>query len=57
MCPRFFYADERTEEGQSKGQALDGPAHGDFYTKLAKQEEEIPWHATFSKGKGYVKFN
>ncbi|KAH7342555.1 hypothetical protein BKA65DRAFT_586487 [Rhexocercosporidium sp. MPI-PUGE-AT-0058] len=55
---RFFYADERTEEGKLKGFALDGDAHGEFYAQLAKPEDgaEIPWNATFVKGKGYVKF-
>lgn len=39
-----------------KGFALDGAAHGDFYMQLAKHEN-IPWHATFVKDKGYVKFD
>ncbi|KUL86745.1 hypothetical protein ZTR_04834 [Talaromyces verruculosus] len=53
---RFFYADERHEDGKFKGMAVDGPAHGEFYPQLAKQEAKIPWHATFVKGKGYVEF-
>jgi hypothetical protein len=53
---RFFYADERTEEGKLKGMALDGPAHGEFYAQLARQEGTMPWHATFVKDKGYVQF-
>jgi hypothetical protein len=36
--------------------ALDGAAHGEFYAQLAKQEEVVPWHATFVKDKGYVQF-
>jgi hypothetical protein len=36
--------------------ALDGDAHAEFYAELAAQESEIPWHATFVKGKGYVEF-
>lgn len=39
-----------------KGMQLDGPAHGEFYAELAGQEKEVPWHATFVKDKGYVKF-
>jgi len=54
--PRFFYADERTGEGNNKGIALDGAAHGDFYAQLANHEENVPWHATFVKDKGYVQF-
>jgi hypothetical protein len=39
-----------------KGLDLDGEAHGDFYAQLAAHEKNIPWHATFVKGKGYAKF-
>ncbi|PVI07515.1 NAD(P)-binding protein [Periconia macrospinosa] len=53
---RFFYADERNEDGSMKGMKLDGDAHAEFYAQLASGQGEIPWHATFVKGKGYVKF-
>lgn len=53
---RFFYADERGEGGKMKGLELDGPAHGEFYAQLAEHQKDVPWHATFVKGKGYVKF-
>lgn len=53
---RFFYADERTAEGKLKGQGLSGPAHADFYAALAKHDAEVPWHATFVEGTGYVPF-
>ncbi|EED12613.1 conserved hypothetical protein [Talaromyces stipitatus ATCC 10500] len=53
---RFFYADERHEDGKFKGMAVDGPAHGEFYPQLASNDGGVPWHATFIKGKGYVKF-
>ncbi|TGJ83497.1 hypothetical protein E0Z10_g5254 [Xylaria hypoxylon] len=53
---RFFYADERFENGKSKGNDIDGPAHGDFFTKLANHEGKVPWLATFVKDKGYVQF-
>uniref|UniRef100_A0A8H7NQS9 Uncharacterized protein n=1 Tax=Bionectria ochroleuca TaxID=29856 RepID=A0A8H7NQS9_BIOOC len=52
---RFFYADQRNEDGSPAGFGLDGPAHGDFYTQLTK-DGNVPWHATFVKGKGYVEF-
>ena len=55
-CSRFFYADERKEDGSSKGAALDGPAHGEFYAQLVEHEDQVPWEATFVKGKGYVQF-
>ncbi|KAI1121778.1 hypothetical protein F5Y10DRAFT_93303 [Nemania abortiva] len=53
---RFFYADERKEDGASKGSAIDGPAHADFFAQLASHEGNVPWLATFVKDKGYVKF-
>ncbi|GAP85630.1 putative short-chain dehydrogenase reductase SDR [Rosellinia necatrix] len=53
---RFFYADERKADGGSVGSEIDGPAHADFYAQLANREGEVPWLATFVKGKGYVKF-
>jgi hypothetical protein len=52
----FFYADERTEDGKLKGMALDAGAHADFYAGLAEHVGDVPWHATFTKGKGYVHF-
>ncbi|KAI1817366.1 NAD(P)-binding protein [Poronia punctata] len=53
---RFFYADERTEDGKIKGIHLDGPARAEFYAELVKHEGNLPWEATFVKGKGFVKF-
>mgnify|MGYP001590682130 CR=1 FL=1 len=53
---RFFYADERHADGKNKGMNLDGDAHGEFYVQLADHEANVPWQATFVKGKGYVKF-
>jgi hypothetical protein len=35
--------------------ALDGAAHAEFYVQLVNHEN-IPWNATFVKGKGYVQF-
>ena len=55
-CGRFFYADERFADGSIKGQQIEGDAHADFFAQLAKGEGEVPWHATFVKGQGYVKF-
>ncbi|KAI0161095.1 hypothetical protein GGR52DRAFT_159528 [Hypoxylon sp. FL1284] len=53
---RFFYADERYEDGKSKGMEIDGPAHGEFFAQLADHEGNVPSQATFVKGKGYVGF-
>jgi hypothetical protein len=52
----FFYADERDDAGNIKGMSLDGPAHGEFYAQLANHDEDVPWRATFVKGKGYIQF-
>ncbi len=52
----FFYADERNADGSQKGMQIDGDAHADFFAQLASGEKEVPWHATFVKGQGYVKF-
>ncbi|EED22075.1 conserved hypothetical protein [Talaromyces stipitatus ATCC 10500] len=54
---RFFYADERHQDGKLKGSGVDGDAHGEFYWQLANHEENVPWHATFVKDKGYVHFS
>ncbi|KAF2004253.1 hypothetical protein P154DRAFT_552126 [Amniculicola lignicola CBS 123094] len=53
---RFFYADERFADGKLKGGSIDGPAHAEFYARLAKQDGNVPWHATFVKDTGYAKF-
>ncbi|KAL4884404.1 hypothetical protein BJY04DRAFT_8034 [Aspergillus karnatakaensis] len=54
---RFFYADQRTAGGDSVGNDVDGPAHADFYAKLAAHEGDVPWLATFVPGQGYTKFD
>lgn len=51
---RFYYADERKEDGTPVYSAIDGEAHGKFYTELSKQKEQGPWLQTFVKNKGYV---
>ncbi|KAI0457200.1 hypothetical protein F5B21DRAFT_99841 [Xylaria acuta] len=53
---RFFYADERATDGDAMGGKIDGPAHAEFFAQLASHEGNVPWLATFVKGKGYVKF-
>lgn len=54
---RFFYADQRQPDGSPMGNVVDGPAHGDFYAQLVQRTNEVPWLATFVKGKGHVKFD
>ncbi|PVI01080.1 hypothetical protein DM02DRAFT_706490 [Periconia macrospinosa] len=53
---RFFYADERKDNGDMTGAEVDPDAHGQFYAMLAAGGGQIPWHATFVKEKGYVRF-
>ncbi|KAI1427549.1 hypothetical protein F5Y12DRAFT_737166 [Xylaria sp. FL1777] len=53
---RFYYADERNEDGTTPMDNVDGPAHGEFYELLASHEGNLPWWATFVKGKGYTRF-
>ncbi len=52
----FFYADERKADGSVAAGDLDGEAHGEFYSQLADAPSDVPWSATFVKGKGFVKF-
>ncbi len=53
---RFYYADERNADGSPAYGALDGRAHGEFYTKLAEGTSQGPWQQTFVKDFGYKKF-
>ncbi|UPK91524.1 hypothetical protein LCI18_002459 [Fusarium solani-melongenae] len=54
---KFYYADQRNEDGSPVMAAIDGKAHGEFYTELAESKTQGPWLASFVKGKGYVKFD
>ncbi|KAH3669158.1 hypothetical protein WICMUC_004997 [Wickerhamomyces mucosus] len=54
---RFYFADERVEDGGPAIQGTSGPAAAEFYYDLAENENKgIPVEATFVPGKGYVKF-
>ncbi|KII90371.1 hypothetical protein PLICRDRAFT_106376 [Plicaturopsis crispa FD-325 SS-3] len=53
---QFYYADERTEDGNPVYMEVSGEAHADFYTDLAQRKDQGPVVATFVKGKGYVAF-
>lgn len=53
---RFYYADERTAQGDAAGTNVDGEAHADFYYELAGKVEPATYLQTFVKGQGYVKF-
>lgn len=53
---RFYYADERKEDGAPAYGAINGEAHAALYTSLAKSPTQEPWLQTFVKGIGYKKF-
>lgn len=53
---RFFYADERTERGDPVLDKISGPEAGEFYLSLVEEDADIPWYATFVKGKGFTDF-
>jgi hypothetical protein len=44
-------------DGDPVYSAIDGVAHGVFYTQLAESKTQGPWNATFVKGKGYIAFS
>lgn len=50
-------------DGSSKGVGIDGAAHGDFVAEIVERggtgggTAEVPWHATFVAGVGYVRFD
>ncbi|KAL6245918.1 hypothetical protein RBB50_007071 [Rhinocladiella similis] len=53
---RFYYADERAENGGPVFMDIDGPAAADEYLSLIEQKVQGPWLHTFIKGKGYKDF-
>lgn len=53
---RFYYADERTKEGDAVYNNIDGPAHAKFYAELVDNASQGEWLQTFVKGIGYTRF-
>ncbi|KAI0179960.1 NAD(P)-binding protein [Hypoxylon sp. FL1284] len=53
---KFYYGDERHEDGYPMTTGLNGDAHAEEYLKLAKDPEQRAWDFTFAKGKGYINF-
>ncbi|KAH8823710.1 hypothetical protein DL96DRAFT_1558617 [Flagelloscypha sp. PMI_526] len=54
---KFYYVDERTEEGNSVLYDRNGDAHAEYFLKLVEGSEQGTWLQTFVKGKGYKDFN
>ncbi|TVY81724.1 hypothetical protein LSUE1_G002120 [Lachnellula suecica] len=54
---RFYYVDERMEDGSAmKSALLGGQAHAEEFWKMATRPDQGPWEHTFVAGKGYVDF-
>ncbi|KAI1753939.1 putative short chain type dehydrogenase [Xylaria castorea] len=53
---RFYYVDERLDDGRPAGEGLDGVAHGKIYWELAHETEQSKWLVTFTKDGGRGKF-
>jgi len=47
---KFYYADERLEDGMPAMMARSGDAAGKFYLWLSEQESQGPWQATHVNG-------
>ncbi|KAK0645058.1 hypothetical protein DIS24_g8249 [Lasiodiplodia hormozganensis] len=54
---KFYFTDERTEEGKPAMMERSGPAHAEVYVRLAEKQEQGPWYYTFVKDRGYVDFS
>lgn len=54
---RFYYADERKEDGSAAFMDINGEAHGKFYAELAESKSQGPWQQTFVKDLGYKSFS
>jgi hypothetical protein len=50
ILDRFYYADERLEDGMPAMKARSGDAAGRFYVWLSEQEVQGPWQATHVGG-------
>lgn len=54
---RFYYADERQENGDAVYTKIDGPAAAEAYVHLAEVDQQQQWYYTFVKGSAkYVDF-
>ncbi|RYO84892.1 hypothetical protein DL764_009258 [Monosporascus ibericus] len=53
---KFYYADERTDEGLPVMKDIDGAAAGKEYLKLAETPEPLPWLYTYTKENGYKEY-
>lgn len=53
---RFYYADERTQDGLPVMRDIDGAVAGNEYRKITEAPEQLPWLYTYTKDDGYKDF-
>ncbi|KAH8163710.1 hypothetical protein CIB48_g4548 [Xylaria polymorpha] len=53
---KFYYADERLEDGRPAGAGLGAESHGNMYWELAHEMEQSKWLVTFTKEGGRREF-
>ncbi|KAI1101582.1 hypothetical protein F4804DRAFT_343882 [Jackrogersella minutella] len=53
---KFYYADERSEEGLPVMRDIDGTVAGKEYLKISEAAEQLPWLYTYTKDNGYKDF-
>ncbi|KAL6796226.1 NAD(P)-binding protein [Trichoderma sp. SZMC 28013] len=53
---KFYYTNERLEDGSQAGADFDGPTRAALHVQLANDSKQGPWNYSFVKGKGYVEF-
>ncbi|OTB07638.1 hypothetical protein M426DRAFT_268058 [Hypoxylon sp. CI-4A] len=53
---KFYYADERSEEGLPVMRDIDGIVAGKEYLKISEAKEQLPWLYTYTKESGYKDF-
>ncbi|KAF4452309.1 hypothetical protein F53441_4827 [Fusarium austroafricanum] len=53
---KFYYADERLEDGTPMWNGVSGEGHAKMYLELAEGSEQLEWQQTFVTGLGYKKF-
>ncbi len=56
VISRFYFADERAENGEPISMKIGGQVHAETYYELAVGKEQVAWEYTFVKGLGYVNF-
>ncbi|KAI9159072.1 hypothetical protein HJFPF1_07080 [Paramyrothecium foliicola] len=53
---KFYYADERLEDGTPMFTGLSGKGHAKHYVELTEDPQQRPWLQTFTTGIGYKTF-